>query len=417
MGEFDLFVRFGVAIAIGFFIGLQREFSHGGEGKTIPAGERTFALIALSGALAAMGSDQFRQPLIFFGLLLAVGLLVVVGYIFKARNEHFGMTTEAAILVTVLLGGLCYWNYVGLAVAIAVITTLLLSLKFETDRLVESLTREDVNAALQFAIVSAIVLPVLPNQALLPPPFDVLNPFKIWLMVVFISGISFLGYVLIKVLRDERGIGMTGFLGGLVSSTAVTYNMAQRSTKIKLPRLLAYAIMLSWAVMIPRVLVQVGVLNWQLLLEAWLPLTIAGLATLGYALLLYVARPSVDRQRLALQNPFDIMAALRFGILYAAVLLISRSAQLYLGPSGVLISSFVSGFVDVNAIALGLSELSSSGGLDLPTAALGVMLSVLANTISKGGIVVWLGSPALKRAIWPGVALILLAGIAAIVLL
>lgn len=414
MGEFDLFVRFGVAIAIGFFIGLQREFSHGGEGKTIPAGERTFALLSLSGALAAMGSDQFRQPLIFFGLLLAVGLLVVVGYVFKARNEHFGMTTEAAILVTVLLGGLCYWNYTGLAVAIAVVTTLLLSLKFETDRLVESLTREDVNAALQFAIVSAIVLPVLPNEALLPPPFDVLNPFKIWLMVVFISGISFLGYVLIKILRDERGLGMTGFLGGLVSSTAVTYSLAQRSNKKKISRLLAYAIMLSWAVMIPRVLVQIGVLNWTLLVASWQPLGIASAATFAYALFLYVARPSLNPEKIALQNPFDIIAALRFGLLYAAVLLVSRAAQLYLGDSGVLISSFLSGFVDVNAIALGLSELSLSGGLDIRIATLGIVLSILANTLSKGGIVFWVGSPALKQSIWPGVALILVVGIASI---
>src|SRR3990172_12196095 len=139
MNELDLFIRFATPLAIGFFIGLQREFQHGGEGRTIPAGERPFALIPLSGALAAMASDQFAQPLIFFGLLISVGLLVVVGYVFKAQRGHFGMTTEAAILVTVLLGGLCYWNQIGLAVAAGVATTLLLSLKLETDRLVQAL--------------------------------------------------------------------------------------------------------------------------------------------------------------------------------------------------------------------------------------------------------------------------------------
>jgi uncharacterized membrane protein (DUF4010 family) len=401
-------------LAIGFFIGLQREFSHGGEGKTIPAGERTFALLSLSGALAAMGSEQFRQPLIFFGLLLAVGFLVVVGYVFKARSKHFGMTTEAAILVTVLLGGLCYWNYVGLAVAIAVVTTLLLSLKFETDRLVESLTREDVNAALQFAIVSAIVLPVLPNEALFPPPFDVLNPFKIWLMVVFISGISFLGYVLIKILRDERGLGMTGFLGGLVSSTAVTFSLAQRSNKKKISRLLAYAIMLSWAVMVPRILVQVGILNWTLLAASWLPLVIVGATTLGYALFLYVARPSIDPEKIALQNPFNFLAALRFGAVYALILLLSRAAQFYLGDQGILLSSFLAGFSDSNAITLSLAELTRTGGLSLQVATHGLVIAASTNTLFKGLIVLQLGSPALRKVVLPGTLLIVAAGVVSI---
>jgi uncharacterized membrane protein (DUF4010 family) len=417
MAEFDLFIRFGVAIAIGFFIGLQREFSHGGEGKTIPAGERTFALLALSGALAAMGSEQFRQPLIFFGLLIATGLLVVVGYVFKARNGHVGMTTEAAILVTVLLGGLCYWNFVGVAVAIAVVTTLLLSLKLETDRLVESLTRKDVNTALQFAIVSAIVLPVLPNQSFFPPPFDVLNPFKIWLMVVFISGISFLGYVLIKVLKGERGLGMTGFLGGLVSSTAVTLSLAQRSNKKKISRLLGFAILLSWTVMVPRVLVQVGVLNLDLFIASWLPLAAVGLVTLGYALFLYVARPEVNSEKIVLQNPFDIMTALRFGLVYAVILLVSRAAQLFFGVQGVLLSSFLAGFSDLNAITLSLAELSRSGGLSEQVATQGLVIAASTNTLFKGLIVMQLGSPALRKVVLPGMILVLAVGLTCFLLL
>src|SRR3989337_914569 len=163
MNELDLLMRFATPLAIGFFIGLQREFQHGGEGRTIPAGERTFALITLSGALAAMASDQFAQPLIFVGLLVSVGLLVVVGYIFKAQRGHFGMTTEAAIIVSVLLGGLCYWGYIGLAVAIGVATTMLLSIQWETDQLVEALTRQDITAALQFAGTTPLLLPRLPQ--------------------------------------------------------------------------------------------------------------------------------------------------------------------------------------------------------------------------------------------------------------
>ncbi|MEX2162180.1 MAG: MgtC/SapB family protein [Anaerolineales bacterium] len=417
MDELDLFIRFGVALAIGFFIGLQREFSHGGEGRTIPAGERTFALLSLSGALAAMGSDQFKQPIIFVGLLLAVGLLIVVGYVFKARREHFGMTTEAAILVTVLLGGLCYWNYVGLAVALAVATTLLLSLKLETDKLVEALTRQDINAALQFAVVSAIVLPVLPNQALLPPPFDVLNPFKIWLMVVFISGISFLGYVLIKLMKTESGIGVTGFLGGLVSSTAVTLSLSRRAGKTdRFVRALAVAIIVAWSVMFIRIAFQVGVLNMRLLEYAWLPLAVSALSGFAFAVFLLFTKRSAGQGNVQFSNPFDIREALRFGLLYATILLVSRSAQLYLGDQGVLVSSFLSGLTDVNAITLSLAELSRDG-LSLQVATQGLVIAAVTNTVFKSLIVFRLGSPGLRRAILPGALVMLAAGITAVLMI
>ncbi len=420
MNELDLFIRFGAALAIGFSIGLQREFSHGGEGKIIPAGERTFALIALSGALAAMASERFAQPLIFFGLLMAVGLLLVVGYVFKARNGHFGMTTEAAILVTVLLGGLCYWNYVGLAVAIGVITTLVLSIKLETDRLVQQLTRQDINAALQFAIISAIVLPVLPNQALLPPPFDVLNPFKIWLMVVFITGISFLGYVLIKLMGSERGISMTGVLGGLVSSTAVTMTLSDRSRRqTRLVRSFAIAIVVAWAMMFTRILFQVGIVNAELLQVAWLPLTISAVSGFLFSLYLLFAQRGKDGSgRVEFSNPVDLISALRFGLIYAAILLATRSAQLYLGESGLLLSSFLAGFSDSNAITLSLAELSrADGGLSLHTAAQGLMLAAMTNTIFKGLIVFRTGSPALRRLTFPAMVVMLVLGVGAAFLL
>ena len=417
MDELTLFVRFGTALAIGFFVGLQREFSHGGEGKTIPAGERTFALLALSGALAAMASEQFAQPLIFFGLLLAVGLLVVAGYVFKAQNGHFGMTTEAAILVTVLLGGLCYWNYVGLAIAIGVVTTVLLSIKWETDQLVEALTRQDIIAALQFAAITAIVLPILPNQSLLPPPFDVLNPFQIWLMVVFISGISFLGYVLIKLMGTEHGIGVTGLLGGLVSSTAVTLSFARRSAKeSRIVQALAIAIVAAWAIMFGRIAFQVAVLNMELLRMAWLPLAASGLAGFGFAAYLFFSRRSAGRGKVEFSNPFNLGEALRFGVLYAAILLIARSAQLYLGDQGVLLSSFLSGFSDVNAITLTLAQLSRDGGLSLEVATQGLVIAAVTNTLFKGLLVFRLGSPSLRRAVTPGLILILAVGVAVVFL-
>jgi hypothetical protein len=180
MTQADIFLRFGVAIAIGFLIGLQREFAKGGQKKTIVAGERTFALLSLVSCLGAMVSDQLRIPLIFVAIVILIGILAGVSYFVAASTGHVGMTTEVAIVISVLIGGLCYWGNLGLTVAIGIATTTILYLKVETDRLVGALTREDIAATLELAVICAIVLPVLPNRAIFVPPFDLLNLFKIW---------------------------------------------------------------------------------------------------------------------------------------------------------------------------------------------------------------------------------------------
>lgn len=419
MEEPQLFFHLFAAMAMGFLIGLQREHSHGGQGREILAGERTFALIGASGFLAAFMSEQFQQPLIYFAAIAFVGALTAIGYFSEATQKgRVGITTEVSVLLAMLLGGLCYWNYLALAVAVAIGATLLLSLKIETDRLVAALTREDILAALQFAAVTAIVLPILPNTPLGPPPFDVLNPFQVWLMVVFISGISFLGYVLIKLLGADHGIRITGFLGGLVSSTAVTLSFAQRSVKFpKMAKPFALAILVAWTMMFARVMVEVAVVNGDLLRAVWPPVLASGLAGLGYAVFLTLAKRRADEDTVHFSNPFDLLSALRFGLLYALVLLAARSAQIYLGDTGVLLAGFISGLADVDAITLSLAELARSGGLSLDLAAKALVNAIMANTLVKGGMVLLAGSPSLRRTVLPGLILILTVGLGAAYLL
>jgi len=292
----DLFLRFGIALAIGFMIGLQREYAFREKQRELLAGERTFALIALVGALAAMIADVFESSFAFLGVLLLVGIFSAIAYFIDARRGHVGLTTEIAILITVLIGALCYRNYLALAAALGIITTVLLSVKIETDRLVSALTREDIYAALQFAVISLVILPVLPKESNLPPPFDVLSPFRIWLMVVFISGINFLGYLAIKFVGTERGIGITGLLGGLVSSTGVTLGFSERSNREhSLAKPFALAIMIAWTVMFARVLVEVGVLNLQLLRLVWIPIASAGVVGLIYCVYLHLSQRTTEK--------------------------------------------------------------------------------------------------------------------------
>ena len=398
-----LFYRFGAALAIGLLIGLEREHAAARAQEKIFAGVRTFPLLSLAGCMALLLSENLGSPLPFGIITALVGILVAVTYAISARQGQIGMTTEIAAVVAYLLGALCYTEQFALAAALTVVTMVLLSLKLEMRALAAKLSQEDIYATLKFAVITAIVLPVLPNRTF--GPLDVLNPYKIWLMVIFISGISFLGYLLIKSVGPRQGIGLTGLLGGLVSSTAVTLSFSQRSTREKaLARPFAMAIMVAWTVMFARILVVVSALNRPLFGVLWLPLLIAGVVGLGYCGYLALAQRTRETGDVDFANPFELGPAVKFGLLYAAILLIAKAAQLYLGNTGVYLSSIVAGLTDVDAITLSLSQLSSGGAsaLDLVTAARGIVFACISNTAVKGGIVLASGSRELRRALLPG---------------
>ena len=421
MEEINLFYRFGVAVAIGLLVGLQREFAYGGEKEELFAGVRTFGLIGLTGCSAALAADRLGSAWAFASIMLALGALIVVAFFIGAwQQEERGMTTEVAALLTALAGALCYWEYVGLAAALAVATTALLSLKREMHTLAERMSREDLFATLKFAAITAIVLPVLPNRTYGPPPLDALNPYQIWLMVVFISGISFVGYLLIKVLGPRQGIGLTGVLGGLIASTPLTLSFSQRSREEdrSLAHPFALAILISWTIMLPRVAVEVAVVNAPLLRELWIPLAGIAVVGLGYCAYLYFLHRPEESEDVSFSNPFRLGPAIQFGLLYAAVLLLSNAAHLYLGDRGLLISSAIAGTSGMDAITLSLAQLSRGpDAIASGTASRALILAALSNTAVKSGIVLLTGSRGLRRALLPGVGLMLAAGIAAVLLL
>ena len=411
----ELFYHFGVALFIGLLVGLQREYSYDAENKTeekTAAGLRTFALLGLAGATAAFATEQMGSVWAFVVIVTMLGLLLAIAYYHTSKGGSIGMTTEVAGVVVILAGAMAYWGQVALAVALGVITTALLSFKLELHTFVKRLTREDIVAALKFALITAIVLPVLPNEPIAAtPPFDVLNPYKIWLMVVLISGISFLGYVLIKLVGSRQGIGLTGLLGGLVSSTAVTLSFSQRSQKdSQMAKPFALAIMVAWTVMFARVLLEVAAVNASLLARLWLPIVAAAVVGLAYCGYLYFAPHGNDQEEVAVANPFELGPAITFGLLYGVILLAGRAAQFYLGDVGVYASSILSGLVDVDAITLSMSELNRSGNLAAQTAVRAIVLATMSNTVVKGGIVLTSGSASLRRVFLPGFLLILVTG-------
>jgi uncharacterized membrane protein (DUF4010 family) len=414
MEQTDLFFRFGVATAIGFLIGVQREFAHGAKGENIFAGERTLALMGLVGCAAAFAGDILGTSWIFMAIVFLLGFFIGVGYFVSAWRGDMGLTTEVAAIIVILSGALVYWGYIVLAIAIAVATTVLLSIKLETDTFIRQISREDLYATLKFAVISAIILPILPNVGLGIEPFDVLNPYRIWLMVVFISGISFLGYILIKLVGSRMGIGLTGFLGGIASSTAVTLSFSQRSNRQSgLAKPFALAITVSWTMMFSRVLIEVAALNRKLFGVVWIPLVAAGLIGLGYCIFLYFNQRSKEEGEVEFANPFELSPVLKFGLIYAGILLVSRTAQLYLGDVGIFVSSILSGLADVDAITLSMAQLSQSAEeLEISTASHAIVLAVMSNTVTKGSIVLLTGSPSLRKAVLPAFILILATGLA-----
>ena len=230
MFDLDLALRFGAALGLGLLLGLERERKR--DLELLFGGVRTFALIALLGAIGAFLERELNQGWLVLAAFVAVSALVAVSYAMTAARGELGITTEITALLAFIVGALCGWDKVAVASVATVVCLLLLTLKDYLHRLARRVELADVEATLKFAVISVIILPLLPNETFGPPPVDVINPYKIWLMVVLIAGLNFMGYVLVKVLGNEHGLVVTGILGGLVSSTAVTLELrAAKSTR------------------------------------------------------------------------------------------------------------------------------------------------------------------------------------------
>jgi uncharacterized membrane protein (DUF4010 family) len=405
----ELAIRFAAALGLGVILGLERERTKETEGGF--AGVRTFGLIALAGGLAAYLGDSLGAPSLV--LFAAVAGLLVVSAVAAPRVS--GITTELSALLAFVLGFLCVRGQVPLAAGLAVASGGVLALRDWLHRVAERIETADVEATLKFALVSLIILPLVPDQPLGPPPFDILTPYKIWLMVVLISGLNFASYLLVKVLGPEHGIGVTGLLGGLVSSTAVTLGFAQRSREPGChPNALALGTLIAWTIMFARIVVIVAVLL-PSLARALLPwMSALALASLGIAFLLWRRETPVDSHSVgAGANPFELGSAIRFGLLFGAISLGAHAAQLWFGKTGLYLAAALAGITDVDAITLSMAELARGGAEQLATATSAIVIAALSNTLAKGVMASALGSPELRRIMVPATAVLLAVGLAA----
>ena len=375
--------NFLIALGLGALIGLEREYARFKKRTHDYAGIRTFPLIALFGALSAYLGDLISPWVLVAGILLG-GVLVIMAYfmIAKGSKVHFGATSEMAGFLVFFLGVLAYYNEITFAIILAVAVTIILYARSILHHFAEKIKKQEMADTLKFAVIAFVILPLLPNQGY--GPHEMFNPYVIWLMVVFISGIGFAGYVLMKWF-GEKGITLAGILGGLVSSTAVTSSFAERSKKEKkIYRTLVLGVILANTIMFVRILIEVFVINRALLPKVILPISILIVVCAIFSYLLW--RKAKDAKgKVELSSPFTLGPALKFGAFFAVILALVKLADVYLSSKGVYLVSFISGFADVDAITVSLSQLSKTS-LDLITARNGIILAALTNVGVKGGI-------------------------------
>jgi uncharacterized membrane protein (DUF4010 family) len=385
------------AIGIGLFIGLEREHSDVAErqrgeaaaaaGRHEPLlGVRTFALLALFGWLTAYVGSTHKWLTV--AALLVVGALVTLSAA-RSHDASHGLTTEVAGLTTFVLGILVHQQRL-IAVALALGTTLLLISKPWFRALLPRMRRVDLTATLQLLILLAIVLPLLPKEA--RDPWQVLSPRRLGIFVALIAGIGYVGYVLHRLLGSRRSAGLTGIIGGLVSSTAVTAAMAQQARQF--PAMVQpgqLATLLSSAVMPLRVLVVSALIDVNVLKALVAPLGVMAVCTTaGAAWKWRHLRRAESRTEtsgeLELSNPFSLVPALKWGALLAVILVASAMARSAFGNSGLVATAAISGIMDVDAINLAASRLALDGDVDAPVAALAITVAVASNTVVKGAI-------------------------------
>lgn len=411
LGDVDdsLLLPLAVALGLGLLVGLQREHAESGM-----AGIRTFPLITLFGVLAgALGAG-------WGAWIPAAGVLAVAAFFVTAnlvrvrapRREEpdVGLTTEVAGLLMYAVGVALAAGLTAAAVVTGGLVAVLLEAKGRLHGVVEALSDRDVRVLFQFVLVALVVLPVLPDEDY--GPFEVLNPFEIWLMVVLIVGISVGAWAAYRILGRRRGLALTGLLGGLISSTATTVSYARQAREGHPASAAAFVVVMASAIVFVRVLVEVAVVvpgAWAEVAPS-MGIMLATLLLMGWLQWRKVGSgegASAASDELHREAPSELPAAVAFGLLYALVLLAVAAAREYLGEGGLYAVAFLSGLTDMDAITLSTAQLVRAGTLEVDTAWRAILVGGMSNIAFKGGVVAVIGGRSLRGPVFTafGVAL------------
>ncbi len=400
----------GIAFGLGLLVGLQREVS-----KTKLAGVRTFSLIAMLGALAGFLSRDFENPFILPLLAIALTIILSTGNLLKLKMDSkpdIGQTTEVAALLMFAIGGYLVLGERILGIIAGGGMAILLFVKERLHGFIEKLQNKELAAIMTFAGISLVILPILPNETF--GPFNVLNLYNIWLMVVLIVGISVVGYFLYKFTDQRIGIISNGILGGLISSTATTVSYARKTAETRpVSSMAAFVITAASAITLVRILIEVGVVIPGMLKDIILPILVefALMVALCVAMFYLINRRESIDEMPEPENPAQFKSALLFGLLYGLILLAVAFAKEEFGKGGLFVVAVISGLTDVDAITLSLSQLMKQGSLQPENGWRLILLASLSNLLFKGILAAVLGSRLLLKWIAASFGISIVAGL------
>jgi len=400
-----------ITLGIGLLLGLEREFSKGGEDEPFSfAGVRTFPIVALIGFLAAKYALLY-SPWVYVAAILGTFGFVIYSYQQAANRGSYGGTSEFSLIVAFLLGGLVVKeNYHG-AVSIAVIVTALMALKVRMHSLIEKLDKGEVFSILIMVVITALVMPLLPNQNV--GPFNTLNPYKAWLIVVIFISLNFLAYFIEKFIGSRRSVLITGIIGGFASSTATAWYFARKTSGSEKGGIVEVsAIILASSIMFPRVLIWLFILDRSLLQQLWIPLTIFGVMgiVIGYLISRRSKAESVDPSPRQSSNPINFREAFVFGGIYLVIQLLVGYANEYFGDRGVYLASVVAGLTNIDAITISMADYQEKS-ITISVAGAAIILAAFSNTLIKYAFCLIFGNQTLRKYSTIGFVGLFLAGI------
>lgn len=407
-----LIIPFGASIMIGALIGLERERKKQEAQNLSAVGIRTSILIALYGALAGY-LGQLYSPLIFFAALAALIILVISSHIsLIIKFDRIGITTEITTILLFLFGAMCTYGMAQLAVILAIITTLVLSLRAYLHTTIASISDTELYDTLKFAIIAFIILPFLPDSNFDTQIFgtfmpelvtesglgsvDVLNPYKIWLLIVFVSGISFLGYILVKVFGKKVGISLTGLLGGLYSSTATSLTLADKSKKNSGKNLNPFiaGIILAIAASFIKMFIFIRTLNEDLFMRILVPMGLMFIFLLTTGLFLIFGKKhteidtktddSADR---TIETPFKLKKAVELGGFIIGALIVAKISLAYAGIELYYLVAVLCSLLAIDDPIIVSTAAIAGNLIDFTNAKNIILLVIFLNAVQKAGIV------------------------------
>ncbi len=390
MDQVEILSRLSVSLAIGLLVGLERGWrSRDEEDHQRAAGFRTFAISGLLGGVSGaigLNAGGIVVGLVFLGF---AGAFSAFHWLEARADGNLSVTSVVAGMLTFLLGAMAVMGEQSAAIAGAVALTGMLALREVLHRWVASLTWEEIRAVLILLAMSFLLLPVLPNRAI--DPWGTINPYEIWLLAILIAGISFGGYIAVRLFGDRLGVVMAAFAGGLASSTATTLTFARLAKEQETSaRLLAAGILVAGLVMVVRVGILAVALNRALLPSLAPSLGIGALVLAAGAALLLLWNTERASPDLKISNPLALGTALKLAAFIAVVMLAADLVRRAFGDVGVLVVAAVSGVADVDAVTISMAKLGGSG-LSLEIVTQAIVTAVGVNTISKAAMAAWVG--------------------------